>query len=360
MATEQGQSSQTAGFSAPIFFERNRVARVYTGGLLFHDFFGDPAEDGFFPEEWVASSVKALNRKPSSDHEGVSIVADSGRRFDELLSEYPEELLGGRTEVGLLVKLLDSAIRLPVQAHPTKEFARIHFGSPHGKTESWLVLDTRPGASIYYGLRDGVTLDDMRKAIRRAESDRNALPSLLNRIPARKGDVYLIPAGVAHAIGAGCLILEVQEPTDFTIQPEVWCGEYRLNDYEMYLGLEEETALECFDFERLVGDRAIAEGRKNPRTVAKSADVHSELLIGPEDTPEFSVTRHRISGKMPLAHGPAVCVVTGGSGVVTGSAAAQRRDVHKGDYFFVPASATRPNGGSAVEGDLELIECLPG
>ena len=46
----------------PVFFERNRVSRVYTGGKLFHGFFGDAEEDGFRPEEWIASSVRALNR----------------------------------------------------------------------------------------------------------------------------------------------------------------------------------------------------------------------------------------------------------------------------------------------------------
>jgi hypothetical protein len=52
---------------------------------------------------------------------------------------------------------------------------------------------------------------------------------------------------MVHAIGCGCLLLEVQEPTDFTIQPERWCGEYKLSDREMYLGLDREKALECFD-----------------------------------------------------------------------------------------------------------------
>ena len=55
---------------------------------------------------------------------------------------------------------------------------------------------------------------------------------------------------MVHAIGKGCLLLEVQEPTDFTIQPERWCGEYKLSDREMYLGLEREKALECFDMEK--------------------------------------------------------------------------------------------------------------
>ena len=52
---------------------------------------------------------------------------------------------------------------------------------------------------------------------------------------------------MVHAIGAGCLLLEVQEPSDFTVQPERWCGDYKLSDNEMYLGLDKDTAMECFD-----------------------------------------------------------------------------------------------------------------
>ncbi len=340
----------------PIFFQRNRVRRVYTGGKLFHGFFGDEAEDSYFPEEWIASSVLARNRESAAEHEGVSLLEEGGERFDRLLSEHPKELLGSREEVGILVKILDSAIRLPIQAHPTKAFAKAHFDSPHGKTEMWVVLDTRPGASLYYGLKEGVGRAELKDAVGRAEEDLDALPSLLNRLPAKPGDVYLIPAGVAHAIGAGCLILEVQEPTDFTIQPEPWCGEYHLNDYEMYLGLDPGTALDCFDFTDRVGERAIALGRMNPKIVDQSPAHRSEQLVGPENTPDFSVYRHTVTGgSFVLPRVPAVYVVTDGEGRVnTGSAG---RPVARGSYFFLPAAAagTTISTGSRVE----FVECVP-
>ena len=67
-------TNETASItSGPIFFERNRVFRVYKGGKLFHDFFGDEETDGNFPEEWIASNVKALNKDNMDPHEGVSI-----------------------------------------------------------------------------------------------------------------------------------------------------------------------------------------------------------------------------------------------------------------------------------------------
>ena len=75
------------------------------------------------------------------------------------------------------------------------------------------------------------------------------MTAFVNRVPVQTGDVFFVDAGVIHAIGAGCMLLEVQEPTDFTIQPEYWCGDYHLNAQEMYLGLEKDIALDCFNFE---------------------------------------------------------------------------------------------------------------
>ncbi len=342
--------------SRPVFFERNRVGRVYRGGKLFHGFFGDPAEDGLLPEEWVASTVKALNREPRSESEGISRVQDTDLLFSRLVERYPEETLGGRAELGILVKLLDSAIRLPVQAHPTKEFARAHFNSPHGKTEMWLVLATRRGASLYYGLKEGVGREDLRRAARASELDREALPRLLNRVPAKKGDIWLIPAGVAHAIGAGCLILEVQEPTDFTVQPEAWCGDYHLSPYEMTLGLDEEAALDCFDYTRLVGARALAAGRKVPRVETRTDTLRVERLIDRSDTPDFAVNRIRLTrGEAALERAPAVHVVTGGAGLIR--CGGFSRPLRRGDYFFLPVAAR----GARLTADsgLEVVECLP-
>jgi mannose-6-phosphate isomerase len=349
----------TSGYeltSRPVFFERNRVGRVYRGGKLFHDFFGDPPEDGLQPEEWVASTVRALNREPRSETEGISRVAGTQVLFSRLVADYPRETLGGRAELGILVKLLDSAVRLPAQTHPTKEFARKHFDSPHGKTEMWLVLATRPGASLYYGLKEGVGREDLRRASRASEEDREALPRLLNRVPARIGNVYLIPAGVAHAIGAGCLILEVQEPTDFTVQPEAWCGDYRLSPYEMTLGLDEETALDCFDYTRLVGRRALAEGRKKPRVRTRTATLRVEALIDAADTTDFLVNRIRLSrGETGLERAPAVHVVTGGEGSIR--LGGFTRALSRGNYFFLPAAAR--GARLATEGKLEVVGCLP-
>jgi len=340
----------------PLFFERNRVFRVYQGGKLFADFFGDAAEDSNYPEEWVASTTRAMTREMKTENDGISILEGTSIPFHLFLETYQKEVLGQHHSFDLLVKLLDSAIRLPVQAHPDKAFTRLHFGSSHGKTEMWLVLATRENACIYYGFKPGISRDQFRAAVAACEADREALPQLLNRLPATAGDVYLIPARMVHAIGEGCLILEVQEPTDFVVQPDAWCGNYRLNDHEMYQGLDHEVALDCFDFSEFVGEKAITRGRRRPEPFLRTGQVLGEKLISFADTPDFSVNRYSLeNGVLVLPNSPAIYVVAGGRGII--ERGEFQRPLQKGDYFFLPVSAQ----GSTVStvDTLELVECLP-
>ena len=85
-----------------------------------------------------------------------------------------------------------------------------------------------------------------------------------------------IPAKAVHAIGPGCLILEVQEPTDFTIQPERWCGDYHLSDNEMYIGLNKDDALSVFDYSYNL-EKDMSECKKTP-TVEFNTDGNTRLL----------------------------------------------------------------------------------
>ena len=340
----------------PIFFEQNRVNRVYTGGALFADFFGDDSVDGFQPEEWVASNVGALNKNPAGPKEGVSRVRGTDIYFDDLLRDHAGALLGDRKHFGVLTKILDSAIRLPVQAHPDKEFSRKHFHSDFGKTEAWLVLATRPDACLYFGFREEITQEIFSKAVEDSRTQKDALSKLLHRVPVEPGEVFLIPARLVHAIGYGCLILEIQEPTDFTIQPEYWCGDYLLNDHEMYLGLDKETALAVFDYSA-VGQRIMDQVRKTPRVLEKSATCLTECLISAQDTPCFCVERRTLrGGEAALTQAPAVCVITDGSGELL--CRGNRWQVRKGDYFFLPWAA-KDNASMTTDGRLQWVTCLP-
>lgn len=341
----------------PVFFKRNRVFRVYLGGKLFHDFLGDAPVDGNEPEEWICSSVRAINPGHTDPLEGISLRAEDGKPFNELLAEHPQEYLGDRKDLGVLVKFLDSAIRLPMQVHPTRDFSRKNFNSPYGKAEAWLILATRPDACIYFGFDRQVSREEFSAAVEASENDKEAMTAFVNKVPVQTGDVFFVGAGVIHAIGAGCLILEVQEPTDFTIQPEYWCGDYHLNAQEMYLGLDREVALECFNYD-LYGKQVVEAGRKVPEITYQDEHVTVERLIGEKDTPCFAMSRYILDGGQVTLDTPAsiwICVEGEGSVEADGEV----RDIHSGDYFFLPAAAA----GKCVarsEKKMKIVCCVGG
>lgn len=335
--------------NSPIFFEKNRVARVYTGGKLLGDFLGDGSSDGFYPEEWIASAVRAINKGSDDPKEGVSKPIGSDLYFDELLMHNKYEMLGPQGKLRILVKYLDSAIRLPAQAHPDKDFSRAHFHSEYGKTESWIILGMRENARIFFGFKDGVDEKVFRQAIADSEFDKDAMEKLMKSISPKVGDVFLVPAKTVHAIGAGCLILEVQEPTDFTIQPERWCGDYKLSDDEMYLGIAPDDAVKCFGF----GEQPSA--KVEPKTVYEEKGVKVECLIDRTLTPCFVINRIKCDGgsyPMNVKDSYAVYIVTAGEGEIIGED--YRHSLRQGDYFFLPYASM---GQFAVQGSLEIVEC---
>ena len=341
---------------SPIFFERNRVYRIYKGGKLFHDFFGgqDPQKDSNEPEEWVASSVKALNKVQNSPRDGVSVIKGTDIYFDDFIADNHKLILGERESLGILVKLLDSGMRLPIQVHPDKEFSRKHFSSEYGKSEAWIVLATRENACLCMGFKNHIDSDDFKAACMRSETDRDCVEPLLNKISVEPGDVFFIPAGLVHAIGYGCLILEVQEPTDFTIQTEAWCGDYKVSDYEKYLGLPIDTAFGCFDF-KLYGESALRKAKKTPETRSEDDGVTVQELITKQDTDCFSIKRYTLTdGVLSGLYAPAIYVVTAGDGVLC--LGTDEYNLTCGDYFLLPDCIS---GECLIKGTIEVVQCIP-
>ena len=350
-------NNANAPWNFPVFFKKNRVFRVYLGGKLLDEFVGDCGDDGSFPEEWICSAVRAINPGHTDPLEGISLRLEDGAPFDKLLRENKKEYLGEREDLGVLVKFLDSAIRLPMQVHPTREFSKKNFGSPYGKAESWIILDTREDACIYFGFKDKIKKEDFEELVGKSELDKDAMTSVVNRIPVKSGDVFFVDAGVIHAIGAGCLILEIQEPTDFTIQPEHYCGDYKLNDREMYLGLDSSTALDCFNFD-LYGNEVLSNGKKTPKEEYRDEKLLIETLIGKADTPCFGVKRYSVSrGEAVLDIPSSIWVCTDGEGVLYGDG--YEKAIKKGDYFFLPAAASGRIKAES-KSSLTLVACIGG
>jgi mannose-6-phosphate isomerase len=237
----------------------------------------------------------------------------------------------------LLVKLLDAGERLPVHHHPDGAFAREHLGLAFGKTEAWLVIAARPGALVHVGWREDVGEQTLAAWV--GEQDHEALLGALNPLEVSAGDAIFVPAGVAHAIGDGILIAELQEPTDLSILLE-WDGFGIENEAQATLGLGWERALSSV--ERSARD---AEPLRGP----KPSGTHDELLPAAA-APFFKAQRIApAAGSARLPAGFAVVIVVDGAGTLAGL------DVTRGDALLVPHAA----GPIDADGDLVAIACRP-
>ena len=347
--TMEGMPTYYDMFHHPIFFNRNRVFRIYLGGKGYHKLLGDPNTNNLFPEEWLCSKVKAINPKYFGPRDGVSVVEGTNIFLDDLLKNEPR--IEGNKKYDCLVKYLDSAIRLPMQVHPTKEFSRKYFNSEYGKTEAWLVIDTRPNAKLYFGFKNKITKEELYNLEIKSNTERDIMRSILNEVKPKVGDIYLIKGGLIHAIGENCTIIEIQEPTDFTIQPEAYCGDYKISEEEKYIGLTKDIALDCFNYD-LVGDKALEMAKISPK-IEYSDKYLKENLITYNDTPCFKMNRYTLKNNaLTLAGGPSVWIVLEGSGVLYGNN--YKRPLKKGEYFLLPNDL---DNKFKIKGNIKLIEC---
>lgn len=334
----------------PVFFCPNRVWRCYTGGALIDKFAGkERGRDGQFPEDWLASTTVAQNGPhQQSRQEGLSRVrmadGSAGPLLKDLIRAAPLKCLGPDAKpadgVGVLCKLLDSAVRLPIQCHPDKRFARKHYHSAHGKAESWFVLGVRniKGEKPYLlmGFKPGVNARDFRKAVE--TQNIAALTGMLHRHEVKPGDCYFIPGRFPHAIGPGVFLLEVQEPTDWVVQPEQRIGKTRLTDTDMWGPLSPDVGLKCFDYSATgtaaTVRRAIA---LSARQLCRTGNSQLEEVVGRNVTECFRVERLTVRGDMTYKPDSPyhIAVITAGRGEVrteTGHTDA----VRQGDTMFVP------------------------
>lgn len=209
---------------------------------------------------WGGENIKNISNHSNSLHNvgeswDVSAFPDSqsivlngplnGFSLQRLIEEYGEKLLGRDvfleygTEFPLLVKLIDASDKLSIQVHPNDEFAMQNHNM-RGKSEMWYVLNADADAYIIAGWKKQLLKKDCLDKL-----TCNDIESIVQKHPVKAGDVFFIPAGTVHAIGQGCLILEIQQSSDIT---------YRIFDYNR-LGddglpreLHTDLALRAFDF----------------------------------------------------------------------------------------------------------------
>ena len=216
----------------PIFQER------IWGGRRLAELFGKPLPPGAtIGESWELADLP----------NGQSVVANgplAGQKMGDILRQHGPAIVGIPNFTGpfpLLIKLLDAEDVLSVQVHPDAEACR-KMGGGQPKTECWYIVDARPGAVIYKGLKPGTTRQMFAEAVRSG-----TCAELLNRVPVEVGQCHFLPAGMCHAIGAGLVIAEIQEPSDTTYRVFDW------NRIDKTIGrprqLHIEQALECIHFD---------------------------------------------------------------------------------------------------------------
>lgn len=198
----------------PLTFDAPYKRKIWGGDRIFR-YKGLPSPYDDIGESWEVSPMEG----------DESVVADGplrGTSLVRLTEEYGSRLLGRHVakDFGgtfpLLIKIIDSRQDLSVQVHPSDDYAREHEHS-RGKTEMWYLLDPAPDATIRAGWARETTPEQLRELVKGDE-----VMDYICTYHAEKGDVFYLPAGKVHTIGAGCLLLEIQEASDIT---------YRLYDF---------------------------------------------------------------------------------------------------------------------------------
>lgn len=189
------------------------------GGKQIAEYKGIKACSDNIGESWEISGVKGHE---SIVAEGGTSCEDKGLTISELIQKYREKLLGEKvyeqfgTDFPLLIKFIDSRQDLSVQVHPDDKLAKERHGC-QGKTEMWYIINSKPGAKIYAGLNKHITPEDyVRMTDKETIDGHSPLMDVIAAHDSHVGDIFFLPAGRLHSIGAGNLLVEIQQTSDIT------------------------------------------------------------------------------------------------------------------------------------------------
>lgn len=250
--------------------------------------------------------------------DGCSVIingAYQGWSLQELFQKHPE-FFGLQyvtaDSLPILIKLIDAQKPLSVQVHPDDKYAELH-EHQRGKTEMWYILDAEPGAVIAYGFKQNMNCE-----LLKAAATNGTLEQYLHFVPAHAGDVFYLPAGTVHGLGAGLTVLEVQENSNVT---------YRLYDYNRIDRNGQSRPLHI--------EQALAVAKLTPEPAPRPAGqaTNGSLCM----CPYFNVNRHALTQNYQLkltAANFTVLVCVAGKGEITdGSMTVAYR---RGDTLLLP------------------------
>lgn len=331
----------------PVELAANQPPQFYRGGSSIAALRGGDVNERFGPEDWVASTTtrfgtvdSGLSRLPDGELLRAAVEADP---VSWLGAEHVEQF---GADTALLVKLLDAGQRLPVHCHPSDEFARAHFASHFGKTEAWVVIGTDGSEpSVYAGFREDVDASTAAEWVSTQNSE--AMLSALNRIPVSVGDTVLVPAGLPHAIGSGVFVVELQQPTDFSITLE-WQGFLETAEHG-HLGIGFPTALGALDRSAWSPERLESLVTRRP-----VGEEQTRSLLPSSAAPFFRAQELAPSPSIPLTQEFSVLVGLSGEGVLYTPDGTEFA-VGKGDTLVIPHAA----GECTLSGGLTALRALP-
>jgi mannose-6-phosphate isomerase len=275
--------------------------------------------------------------------DGPSTVVNgtyAGRTLDYVLENHPE-FLGTRVDVNgglpILVKLIDAEKDLSVQVHPDDEYAREH-EQQNGKTEMWYVLDAKPGATLVHGFAHSVTKEQLQEAVQTGNLSKH-----LQKVPVHKNDLFYIPAGTVHAIGAGILLVEIQESSNVT---------YRVYDYDRVDKNGKKRELHFDKAVQVMNMKPGAAVRQQPRMIHYYPGCSREMLCRCK---YFEVERIQVSKGfsftvMDTSFQVILCLE--GEGGLESNINNKPIRFTKGNCFFLPAGIGRCH----VLGDTTLLK----
>lgn len=222
----------------PLKFETVLKEKVWGGNALASRYNKKSSSAGSVGESWEISAVSG----------NVSVVSNgflAGNNLEELIEVYMGDITGDAiyekfgNEFPLLIKFIEAREDLSVQVHPGNELAKKRHNA-YGKTEMWYILDSGNDSKIYTGFHEGVTKEIYLDAVARGN-----IAELLNVEKADPGDAFFTPAGRVHAIGAGIVLVEIQQTSDITYRIFDW---NRKSSGKEKRELHTDLALDAIDF----------------------------------------------------------------------------------------------------------------
>lgn len=351
----------------PLKQVNNRVWRTYGGGALIDKWKRDtPEKDGSMPEEWIMSTITARG-KGRPEEEGLSILNTPNglKSLKELVESNKELYLGKKLAdkfgtTGVLIKMLDSNERLTIQVHPDREYAKTKLNSNFGKTESWYVLNNREidgeKSVVYMGFKEGVT-----KALWKEYFINQNIEGMLNclhKIEVKPGDAFMIYGGVPHAIGSGCFLMEVQEPTDYTMRVEkITPKGLTISDELIHQGVGEEMMLECFHYDFYSYEEAMKLWKIEPKVIDNSNEHSLRSIFNETHTDCFGLKELLLNGEFTMKGNGTfyVAVIYSGEGSIDCNG--KEYSFEQGDEIFLSAAIEEVTFKSKIESKILL--CYP-